>query len=90
MKMTALEMAHKYDWAQVTVSLNYGNGYCGHVIVEGRTRIVTSPTDEGSAVWVGALALKLDTMVYIKSDNGNGAEVSVNSFYQKADDVIPI
>ena len=82
MKMTALEMAQKYGWAQVTVSLDYSSGYCGHVIVEGKTRIITAPTDSGSAVWVGNLALKFDTMVCIRGDNGNGAEVSVNSFHQ--------
>mgnify|MGYP003342338638 CR=1 FL=1 len=56
MKMTALEMAQKYNWADVTVHFNpTGNDYFGHVSAEGKTRIVSG---NDVSVWVGDVCLR--------------------------------
>jgi|GEM_PF-5760925 len=82
MKMTALEMAQKYGWAKVIVSFAFNNVYCGHVTVEGQTRIIDI-SGGGSAVWVGTLALSFNAMVVV-SEVAGGAEVRVHSSYQNA------
>jgi hypothetical protein len=83
MKMTALEMATNFKWAILTVSFNYGSGYCGHVDAEGRTRIVRG--EIGSAVWVEKVALSFDTIVRVEKIGEEAAKVSVYSNDQKAE-----
>jgi hypothetical protein len=78
-EMTAIEMARKYGWAEVTVFLDYGSGYAGHFTVGGRTRIIEN--SNADAVWVGNLALKFDTVVSVETV-AEGAVVSVHSLHQ--------
>ena len=80
MTMTVLEMAKKYKWAHVTVSLNFGNKHCGHFTAEGLTNIVES---QFTTVWVGTLALNKDTVVYVREEIGtDGAKVGVHRCHQ--------
>lgn len=75
MNMTALEMAQKYKWANVTVSLDFGSGHCGHITVEGQVRIVEG---YGTTVRVGTLALYHNTIVSVNEEIGSdGARVDV-------------
>ena len=86
MKMTALEMATNFKWAILTVNLNYGFGYSGHVDAEGRTRIVhgQAGSSVGSAVWVDRVALSFDTVVCVEKIGEEAAKVTVHSCDQKA------
>lgn len=72
MKMTALEMAMKFNWACLTVNFGFG-----HVTVEGQTRIVQTPSAVGNAVWVGCVALAFNTVVTVSETVGSGAKVGV-------------
>lgn len=80
--MTAFEMATKFKWACLTVNFNFVENYCGHVTVDGQTRIVHGAS--GSAVWVGPVALTFDTVVFVSETIGSeGAKVNVHRVYQQ-------
>lgn len=81
--MSAFEMANQFKWVNLTVNFNFGNDYGGHVTVEGQTRIIGNG-EQGSAVWVGQLALSFDTMVCVEPVGSEGAKANVHRLYQKA------
>jgi hypothetical protein len=76
--MTALEMAEKFKWVDMTVH------FCGgHVSIDGATRIVNG---DHCSVWVGKVCLNHDTIVSVRETIGKeGAKVSVyRSFIENA------
>lgn len=76
-EMTALEMARKYGWAEVTVHLGVG-----HFTVAGRTRVIETG-GQGNAVWVDKLALDFGTAVAVDPMGEESAVVSVFCQNQK-------
>lgn len=82
-EMTAIEMARKFGWAEVTVTLRFDGAYSGHFTVAGRTRIIEG-SGHGDAVWVDNLALRFNTVVSVSPVGSDGATVSVYSPHQQA------
>ena len=70
-EMTALEMARKYGWAEVTVHLGVG-----HFTISGRTKVIETGGN-GNAVWVDKLALDFGTIVNVEPMGNEGAAVSI-------------
>lgn len=78
MKMTALEMAEKFTWAEVTVHFHdEENRYFGHVTLAGKTRIIRATDNVGQAVWVDKLALGFDKIVDVSQETAEGCVVKV-------------
>jgi hypothetical protein len=72
MEITALEMAKKFPWAEVTLLF-----HDGHITVVGKTRIVDKQSP-GNAVWVNNLCLGFNTLCKVEPVGTEGCNVTVN------------